>query len=153
MDLLYERHERLLADITALFTTKATSPALERLDGVMSLSIAFLEEQSALLGPVALTEMKETLCGEAANAEQHLSFYLWLHNLFAGLLAEAVEREELTPLDVSFTTDAILASLNPMFYRFQRQERGYSPERILQGLRHIYVEGMKQGECKGLPAS
>jgi hypothetical protein len=30
-----------------------------------------------------------------------------------------------------------------MFYRFQRQERGYSPERILQGLRRIYIEGVK----------
>jgi hypothetical protein len=30
-----------------------------------------------------------------------------------------------------------------MFYRFQRQERGFSPERILQGLRHIYIDGVK----------
>jgi len=30
-----------------------------------------------------------------------------------------------------------------MVYRFQRQERGFSPERILQGLRHIYIDGVK----------
>ena len=30
-----------------------------------------------------------------------------------------------------------------MFYRFQRQERGFSPERILQGLRRIYIHGVK----------
>lgn len=142
MDLLHEQHERLLADVTALFVTKASSSALERLDSVMSLSITFLEEQGALLGPVALTEMQETLCGDVATP-QHIPLYLWLHDLFAGLLTEAVERKELLALDISFTADAILATLNPMFYRFQRQERGLSPERILQGLRHIYIDGVK----------
>ncbi|GAC1408392.1 MAG: TetR/AcrR family transcriptional regulator [Ktedonobacteraceae bacterium] len=142
MDLLQEQHERLLVDITTLFTTKATAPALERLDGVLSLSITLLEEQGALLGSVALTEMQETMCDESAKA-QHIPFYLWLHGLFAGLLTEAVERKELVALDTSFTADAILATLNPMFYRMQRQERGLSPEHILQGLRHIYINGIK----------
>jgi hypothetical protein len=56
---------------------------------------------------------------------------------------EAVQRGELAPLDVPYTADAILTTLHPMFYRFQRQERGFSPERILQGLRHIYIDGVK----------
>jgi hypothetical protein len=69
--------------------------------------------------------------------------YDWLHELFAGLLAEAVARGELAPLDVPYTADAILAALHPMSYRFQRRERGYSSERILQGLRHIYIDGVR----------
>ena len=142
MDLLREQHEQLLADVTTLFTAKADAPALERLDGLLALSITFLEGQGALLGPVALTEMQETLCGEDASI-QRIPFYLWLHDLFTRMLTEAVERQELAPLDASFTADAILATLNPMFYYLQRQERGYSPERILQGLRHIYIHGMK----------
>jgi hypothetical protein len=66
-----------------------------------------------------------------------------MHELFAGLFAEAVRQGELPPLDIDFTTDAILATLHPMFYRLQRQERGFSPERILQGLRRIYIDGVK----------
>ncbi len=142
MDLLRERHEQLVEDIAVLFTATVTAPILERLDGVLAQSIAFLEEQGALLGPVAFTELQETMCSEATNV-QDMPFYLWLHELFAGLLTEAVERGELAALDVSFTADAILATLNPMFYRLQRQERGLSPERILQGLRHIYIDGVK----------
>ena len=142
MDLLQERHERLLADITTLFSTKANAPALERLDGVLSLSIALLEEQGALLSPVAFIEMRETMCHEDVEA-QHLPFYLSLHSIFDGLLKEAVERKELSTLNTSFTADAILVTLNPMFYHMQRQERGLSPEQILQGIRHIYVEGIK----------
>jgi len=30
-----------------------------------------------------------------------------------------------------------------MFYHFQRQERGFSQGRILQGLRRIYIDGVK----------
>ena len=143
MDLLHERHERLLADITALCAAHSNAPALERLDGVLSLSIAFLEEQGALLGPVAFTEMRETMCHDEAPDLHRLSFYIWLHNVFAQLLTEAVERKELSALDTSFTADAILVTLNPMFYHMQRHERGLSPEHILQGLRHIYISGMK----------
>lgn len=142
MDLLREQHEQLFTDVTMLLTTKATASALERLDGVLALSIAFLEGQGALLGPVVLAEMRETFCDGFTDAE-HVPFYLWLHDLFAGLLIEAVERKELVPLDTSFTADVILNTLNPMFYHFQRYERGYSSERILQGLRHIYINGMK----------
>jgi hypothetical protein len=93
-----------------------------------------------LLGPVAFTAMRDTHSDES---DQHAPFYLWLHELFTRLLTEAVERGELAPLDVPYTADAILATLHPMFYRFQRQERGFSPERILQGLRHIYIDGVK----------
>ncbi|HVB72227.1 MAG TPA: hypothetical protein VNE38_01615 [Ktedonobacteraceae bacterium] len=50
---------------------------------------------------------------------------------------------ELVSLDIPYTADAILATFHPMFYRFQRQERGFSSERILQGLRRIYIEGVK----------
>ncbi len=142
MDLLRERHEQLQADISTLFTTKADAPALERLDGLLALSVTFLEEQGTLLSPVAFTEMQETMCNEPIDM-QFPPFYLWLHNLFAALLTEAVERKELAALDTSFTADAILVTLNPMFYSMQRHERGLSPEAVLQGLRHIYVHGMK----------
>lgn len=143
MDLLHERHERLLTDVAAFFTVHADEPALKRLDGVLALSIAFLEEQGALLSPVAFTEMRETMCNEESAKAEHMPFYLWLHSIFSGLLNEAVERKELAPLDTSFTADAILVTLNPMFYHMQRNERGLSPDHILQGLRHIYVHGMQ----------
>ncbi len=142
MDMLQERHERLHDDIATLLITKADASALQRLDGVLSLSIAFLEEQGALLSPIAFTEMREAMCHEEAEA-QHIPFYLWLHSTFARLLTEAIERKELASLDASFTADAILVTLNPMFYHTQRQERGLSSEHILQGLRHIYITGMK----------
>lgn len=147
MDLLHERHEQFMEEIATLCATKATSPALERLDGVFALCVALLEEQGALLEPVASSNMQDLLCDESDRSQQfsphRVPLYLWLHELFASLLTEAAQRRELAPLDIPFTTEAILATLNPMFYRYQRQEGGFSPERILQGLRHIYIEGLK----------
>jgi AcrR family transcriptional regulator len=145
-DLLRERHERLREEVEALFAAAAASPALARLDGVLACVVEFLEEQGALLGPVAATLARETMCDGGPVSRrfpQQVPFHLWLHELFEGLLAEAVERGELAALDVPYTADAILATLHPLCYRFQRQERGYSCERILQGLRHIYIDGLQ----------
>ncbi len=147
MDLLQQRQERLGEEIAALLTAMATSTALERLDGVLTHVVALLEEQGALLIPVAGTDARYGLCGESDNSRrfslQHAGYFVWLQELIADLLAEAVERGELASLDVPYTADAILATLHPMFYHFQRQERGFSQGRILQGLRRIYIDGVK----------
>jgi AcrR family transcriptional regulator len=145
MDLLCEHHEQFVEKISALFAVKATAPALERLDSVLTYIVDFLEEQGALLGPIFMADMRDMPCDEADKrfSAQHVPFLLWLHELLSGLLSEAVEREELPPLDIPYTADAILATFHPMYYRFQRQERGFSPERILQGIRRIYIDGIK----------
>jgi AcrR family transcriptional regulator len=147
MDLLHERYERFMEEVAAQLAAKATVPALERLDGLLTKIVALLEEHGAMLGPVAGTDMRDVQCSEFDITRyipyQRSPWYLWLHELFAGLLIEAMRRGELPPLDVPYTVDSILAALHPMLYRFQRQERGFSSERILQGLRHIYIDGLK----------
>jgi AcrR family transcriptional regulator len=145
MDLLSERNERLVEDIATLLVEKNNATALERLDGVLEHTLVFLEEQGALLGPVAGATLHHFPCVEGAKSPtfESSSLHFWLYELLTLLLAEAVKDGELATLDIPFTADAILATINPLLYRFQRQQRGYSPERILQGVRHIYIEGIK----------
>ncbi len=138
MDLLYEGHAQLEKDLTLI--SNASSPVLTRLDGVLVRMVTFFEEQGPLLEPVAASR-KEWLCD--TSEQKSPPPYLWLYELLKRLLTEAVEAGEFVALDVSYTADAILTVLHPMFYRFQRQERGFSQERILQGLRRIYIEGVK----------
>lgn len=144
MDLFRESSERFVEEIATLLAARATSPALDRLDSVLAKCLALLEEHGALLGPAAGTNDQ---CPESDISRhfsfQHSPWYLWLQNVFAGLLTEAVERGEISSLDVPYTTDAILAALHPMLYSFQRKEHGFTPERILQGLRRIYIDGLK----------
>jgi AcrR family transcriptional regulator len=147
MDLMREHHERFAEEIAALFAETESARALERLDGVLVKMVALLEDQVTFLGPIGGTMTRDAQCNES-DSSRHFSsqqspWYLWLHELLAGLLTEAVERGELVSLDVSFTVDTMLAVLNPPFYRFQRLERDFSQERILQGLRRIYIEGVK----------
>ena len=143
LDLLRERHEQLIKDVAHLLERTKKSSPLARLEGVLEQCIVFLEEQGALLGPVALSEMQETLCADGPPpTAREVSPYVWLHELFVTLLTEAVTYGELADLDVAFTADAMLATLNPMFYRLQRQERGLSAKQILQGLHRIYIRGI-----------
>jgi AcrR family transcriptional regulator len=147
MDLMRERCQQFMEEIFAMLAAKAASPALERLDKTLTAVIALLEERGSWLGPTAAVEMRDQPCDETDASHrlalQYSPWHRWLHELFAWLLAEAVERGEMAPLDIDYTTDALLSALHPMVYRFQRQERGFSAERILQGLRHIYIEGVK----------
>jgi AcrR family transcriptional regulator len=149
MDLLLEQYERFGEEIATLLAQTLGSPALDRLESVLVKMVLFLEEQSTMTmgGLVAGTQRRDGPCNEA-DPFRHIAFqqtpwYRWLHELLAVLLTEAVERSELAALDIPYTADTMLAALHPAVYRFQRQERGFSPERILQGLRHIYIDGVK----------
>lgn len=147
LDLLREPYEHFAEAIATLLAQAPTAPVLERLERVLATMVRFLEEQGTMGGLVAGTERRDGPCDEADLSRhiafQHTPWYRWLHELVAGLLTEAVERSELGTLDIAYTADAILAALHPAVYRFQRRERGFSSERILQGLRHIYIDGVK----------
>ena len=147
MDLLLNQYERFAEEIATLLAQTSTSPALERLESVLAHMVLLLEEQGTMGGVVAGTERREGQCNESDRSRhggfQTTPWYGWLHELLAGLLTEAMDRSELAALDIPYTADAMLAALHPAVYRFQRQERGFSSERILQGLRHIYINGVK----------
>src|SRR2546428_11255116 len=115
MDLLSERHQQFVEEIATQYAATATSPALERLDGVLAHFVAFLEEQGALLGPVAVLDKRDWQCNEADNFRrfsfQHAPFYFWMHELFAGLFVEEVRQEELSPFVLDFTTESATVTL------------------------------------------
>jgi AcrR family transcriptional regulator len=148
MDLMLEQYEQFGAEITTLLAQTSTSSALKRLESVLAKMVRLLEEQGAIGEFVAGTaDSRDGQCNEA-DRSRHSGFlatpwYRWLHELLSGLLSEAVERSELATLDIPYTADAMLAALHPAVYRFQRQDRGFSSERILQGLRHTYIDGVK----------
>lgn len=147
MDLMREHHEQFSEEVAALFVQTENAPLLARLDGLLVKMVELLEDQVTFLGPVGGTITEDERCPEPGRASdfsfQQSPWHLWLHELLSGVLTEAAERGELAPLDIPFTVDTMLAILNPPFYRYQRLERGFSQERILQGLRRIYIEGVK----------
>jgi AcrR family transcriptional regulator len=155
VDLMRERHEWFAEEIARVLTTLETAPALKRLDVVLTALVTFVEEQGALLETVTTFSIRNMHCNFVSTGNNHRfslphdPFYDWLYELLVGLLTEASVWKELAPLDIPYTADAILATLNPITYQFQRQERGYSTERILQGLRRIYIDGIKTPRSMG----
>jgi hypothetical protein len=71
-------------------------------------------------------------------------FHTWLHERISRLLSEALALGEIAELDIAFTADALLAAIAPPLYQYQRNELGYSSERITAGMRRLFVEGLRQ---------
>jgi hypothetical protein len=63
-----------------------------------------------------------------------------VHQRISHLLTKAVAQSEAVDLDVSFAADAILAAITPPLYDFQRQSRNFSRERILAGMRRLFID-------------
>jgi AcrR family transcriptional regulator len=100
----------------------------------------------------ALLRMTEThlslfaLCMEAAESHHEAyqnPFYPALHLRISQLLMKAVAQGEISGLDVPFTADAILAAMMPSLYAFQRQTRNFSRERIMTGIRRLFIDGLR----------
>ena len=66
-----------------------------------------------------------------------------MHQRISHLLTKAVAQSETVDLDVSFAADAILAAITPPLYDFQRQSRNFSRERILAGMRRLFIDGLR----------
>ena len=59
------------------------------------------------------------------------------------MLAQAIAQGEVAALDAAFAADAMLAAVAPHLYRYQRQELGYSSERIMAAMRHLFIDGLR----------
>jgi hypothetical protein len=62
------------------------------------------------------------------------------------LLERAVAQEEIGPIDVEATVDVIQAACEPPLYLYQRQQRGYSRERIVANLLRL-LTGLAGGSA------
>ena len=68
--------------------------------------------------------------------------YQWMRKICTELLLEAVEKGEITDVDVPFTVEAILGTLNNVDEQLLHQ--GYSIKRILEGIENIYFNGLRK---------
>jgi AcrR family transcriptional regulator len=138
LDLLGDNGHQLQAETTSFLTDSApTLSARQRLDGVLSRLVDFEEANGQLLSAIV-----EASCGGRRDLQYRNPLVQWLHCTVAGLLEQAVAQRELPALDVTFTADTILSALAVDLYLFQRLERGFSPQRILRGVRRIYIDGL-----------
>lgn len=65
--------------------------------------------------------------------------YQWMRKILTELLIEADGKRELKNIDIAFAVEAILGTLNNIDDQLLYQE--YTVERILQGIKDIYIDG------------
>jgi AcrR family transcriptional regulator len=117
--------------------TDDTSP-LAQLDDLLKRLVEFIENQMPLLEAMEVASI-----ASKGRASFHNPLYQWTHQTTTYLLQEAIVRSEILPLDPVYTADALLATLNIDLYLFQRRDRGFTSEQILQGVRWIYIDQLR----------
>jgi len=113
-------------------------PKLEQLDQFLDALVYFTDTHSPLLC-VAQS------AGLLQDVEERMIQlpHFWQYMTVKGLLKTAVSHHELSPnLDIEYLADALLAPLRADIFRYQREVRGFSLERISAGLRMI-IAGLK----------
>jgi AcrR family transcriptional regulator len=126
-----ERVGAIIADAQAL-----ASP-LARLDVLIVERIGVTEGHLPLLAA-----MQEASSGTRPDRPFRGPFDAWVHEHIVALLGQAIAKDEIAPLDIMFTADAILATLAPPHLRYLRYELGYSSERIIAGMRRLFIDGL-----------
>lgn len=136
--------EALLAEEIAVFWRQvdaalfpgAPGSALSQLDWLIDALLRMTESNMPLFA--VIMEVVRPRHGAFQNP-----FYPALYERISHLLTKAVAQGETVDLDVAFTADAILAAIMPLLYDFQRQSRNFSRERILAGMRRLFIDGLR----------
>lgn len=112
-------------------------PTIQRLDFFLNSLVYFTADHLPLLCEV----QRAGLLSTGRDSEMP---HIWQHMTIKGLLHSAVQAGELSPdVDIEYTADALLAPLRVTLFRFQREGRGFSLERISAGLQTM-VKGLFQ---------
>ena len=136
-DLLSENTQRLRQEVEEyLAATGDNTPALARLRSVLSRYVQLMDTKTSLMAAIG-----DACWGQRRADKFRSAGYLWLHGTISSLLTEAVANGELQGADPTFTADALLAALSADVYQFQREERGLTPDEILQAVCRIFAGG------------
>jgi AcrR family transcriptional regulator len=113
-------------------------PYMTQLEFFLDALIHFTEKHAPLLCEV----QRAGLIQPGIQAELP---HFWQYLTVNGLLQAAMNAGEIPAgLDVAYLADAVLAPVKADVYQFQREARGFSVERISEGLR-VLVGGLRAG--------
>lgn len=125
------------ATVAAIHANNALA-ALEQLSSVLAALVDFNEAQGGLLQGI-----EDSARGLRWSDRYQTPIYTWLRQVLIRLLEQAQQRSEIPPLHTGVAADTILAGLSIDLYRYQRIEQGYTPERILAGVRQLIFGGLR----------
>lgn len=136
LDLMQESSSQLCEGIGLFLIENTGKPVRERLENVLNLMLDFMDDQFSWLSSI-----QAPTCEGRRSIIYHTPLYETLHNVLCQLLDEIMPNSNrAVKLDSKFMADAVLASMAPDLYAFQRQDRGLSKAEILQQIQCLYVQ-------------
>ena len=123
------------------------TPALERLEWLLAEKVRFIDAHLSLF--LASHEVAGTRRYDVFKKDHHV----WTLERVVRLLEEARASGEAEVADVAFAANAMLASFAPPLLAYQRRELGYSLERIITGISHVFIDGLKRDVFVGKVAT
>lgn len=139
--LLQENAERFQHQIlTYLHQPSPDLSALERLRYFLRQATIIVKENDELL-----TTIMEASCHDPQDLSFTAPFPDWIRRIIEILLRDAVERQEIAPLDIEYTSYVIQAQLTLTLNlnRYLHNQPGYDEERTTAGLEHILFHGLR----------
>jgi AcrR family transcriptional regulator len=133
--LLTEEIAAFWGQVDATLLPDAPGSALSQLDWFLDALLRMTEPHMPLFAVLEVVKPR--------HEAYENPFYRALHQRISYLLTKAVAQGETVDLDVSWTADVILAAIMPPLYDFQRQSRHFSRERILAGMRRLFIDGLR----------
>jgi AcrR family transcriptional regulator len=125
-----ERVEALLID------RQQIPSAVKRLEILIAERIHLAEHHLPLF-----TAIEEALSGVQEQARRFRGpFTAWTHTQVVALLNEGIAQAEIVPLDVAYIADVLMAAMSPALLHYQRNDCGYSTERIIAGMQRLFVD-------------
>lgn len=132
LEVFRERAEAYLRDHAS------TTPALVRLEWLLAEKIRFVDAH------LPLFLASHEVAGTRRYDNYKKSHHVWNQEQITRLLNEARANGEADIADIAFTADAILASFSPPLLAYQRQALGYSLERVIAGVTHVFIDGLRR---------
>ena len=138
--LLHDDLAALLSRVDAILDgLEAPGSALDALGSLLDEMVRVTESHASLLAA-----MQESAVGPRRHEIYLMPFYTSIHERITRVIQIAIDRGEVEGTDAELTADAILASLGPHLFAFQRRQRGFSTERIARGIRGLFVDGLRR---------
>ncbi|HEX2923793.1 MAG TPA: TetR/AcrR family transcriptional regulator [Chloroflexota bacterium] len=125
--------------VSTLDRADTPEPALDRLGWLLDELIQMTDSHVPLLAA-----MHEAAVGPRRREAFGTPFYVSIYERITGLIQSAIDRGEAQNVDAELTAAAILAAINPHLFVFQREQRGFSTERIARGIRSLFVDGLRR---------
>ncbi|MBB6670347.1 TetR/AcrR family transcriptional regulator [Cohnella nanjingensis] len=150
-EMLRNSTEQILGELEAeadqFRAADASASALDQLEHVLSRLFDYVDSQIELL-----TSISCMYAGKKNFLPHKRPITVRLYGILNVYLVLAAERREVRDIDVTLTSNFLMAVLSPEQYMYHRDSLGYTKEQYLAGIRSLYIEGIRAPKVKAEPA-